>query len=61
MADQNGRQLGYAALAALASLGAPGTEYRYECVATFRLENGRWMLTTFRLTKDGQEVTPPGL
>src|SRR5207237_2674945 len=29
VADQNGRQLGYAALGALASLGAPGTAYRY--------------------------------
>jgi hypothetical protein len=42
-------------------LRMPGTEYRYECVATFKNENGRWMLTTFRLTKDEHEVNPPGL
>jgi hypothetical protein len=29
VADQNGRQLGYAALAALASLGPPQTDFRY--------------------------------
>jgi hypothetical protein len=42
-------------------LRMPGTEYRYECVATFKNENGKWMLTTFRLTKDGAEVSLPGL
>jgi hypothetical protein len=42
-------------------LRMPGTEYRYDCVATFKKENGRWLLIGFRLTKDGQEVSPPGL
>jgi hypothetical protein len=36
-------------------------EYRYDCVATFKKEGGQWRLVGFRLLKDGQEVTPPGL
>jgi hypothetical protein len=42
-------------------LRMPGTEYRYECIATFKNENGRWMLVGFRLMKDGNEASPPGL
>jgi hypothetical protein len=42
-------------------LRMPGTEYRYDCVATFKKENGLWRLVGFRLLKDGQEVSPPGL
>ncbi|HKB01869.1 MAG TPA: hypothetical protein VKD90_06595 [Gemmataceae bacterium] len=42
-------------------LRMPGTEYRYDCIATFKKEGDQWRLIGFRLEKDGKEVTPPGL
>ena len=42
-------------------LRLPGTEYRYDCIATFKKEGEQWKLIGFKLMKDGQEVSPPGM
>jgi hypothetical protein len=42
VADRNGRQLGYAALSALASLGAPETDFRYQGAVVSGATLGTW-------------------
>jgi hypothetical protein len=42
-------------------LGVPGNTYQYDCVGTFRKENGRWRLIAIVFKQQGQVVTPPGL
>jgi hypothetical protein len=42
-------------------LRMPGTEYRYDCIVTFKKEGEQWRVVGLRFEKDGKEVTPPGL
>ena len=55
VADKNGRQLGFAALSALMSMGPPGTDYAYQGPVISGATIGTWAYTP--LTEDRREAS----